>query len=300
MFQTTVDKIVLLAVLMPVVPSMGGVAGTQSLTIITRAIALGQINKDNAIGILRKELLVGILNGFGWAIVVSMFTYWWFERVAHRRHHRCRDDHQPVHRCAGRFQHSIDTETPQRGSGLGWRRRADNSDRRHRLLGFSRSWRSISVVVGTLTAAIRLSIVGAKRTQVLLDPFRREKTRHLIAAYKCEQLILDLHRVAIAQRNQLARVGMLEQQEAQESVFARAFSADSAQQRPDRERQFLPMASRNFSQVFARHNQHRIDRSHVLSAPLRISSGTASIRSLIRVIRSRSEYSPSMNKVSSI
>ena len=78
-FQTTVDKIVLLAVLMPVVPSMGGVAGTQSLTIITRAIALGQVNKDNAIGILRKELLVGVLNGIGWAIVVSLFTYWWFE-----------------------------------------------------------------------------------------------------------------------------------------------------------------------------------------------------------------------------
>jgi magnesium transporter len=77
-FQTTVDKIVLLAVLMPVVPSMGGVAGTQSLTIITRAIALGQINKANAIGVFRKELMVGILNGVGWAIVVSIVTYWWF------------------------------------------------------------------------------------------------------------------------------------------------------------------------------------------------------------------------------
>lgn len=78
-FQTALDKVVLLAVLMPVVPSMGGVAGTQSLTIITRAIALGQINKDNAAWILRKELMVGVLNGIGWAIVVSMFTYWWFE-----------------------------------------------------------------------------------------------------------------------------------------------------------------------------------------------------------------------------
>jgi len=78
-FQTAVDKIVLLAVLMPVVPSMGGVAGTQSLTIITRAMALGQINKDNAMGILRKELMVGVLNGIGWAIVVSLFTFWWFE-----------------------------------------------------------------------------------------------------------------------------------------------------------------------------------------------------------------------------
>jgi len=78
LFQTTLDKIVLLAVLMPVVPSMGGVAGSQSLTIITRALALGQINRANARGILRKELLVGLLNGFGWAIVVSLVTYFWF------------------------------------------------------------------------------------------------------------------------------------------------------------------------------------------------------------------------------
>ncbi len=79
LFQTTVDKIVLLAVLMPVVPSMGGVAGTQSLTIITRAIALGQIHRKNASGILRKELLVGVLNGFGWAVVVALFTFLWFQ-----------------------------------------------------------------------------------------------------------------------------------------------------------------------------------------------------------------------------
>ena len=78
MFQTTLDKIVLLAVLMPIVPSMGGVAGTQSLVIITRAIALGQINPANAVGILRKEVLVGVLNGFGWAIIVSLFAYLWF------------------------------------------------------------------------------------------------------------------------------------------------------------------------------------------------------------------------------
>jgi magnesium transporter len=77
-FQTTVDKIVLLAVLMPVVPSMGGVAGTQSLTVITRAIALGLIDKTNARGILKKELLVGILNSLVWSAVVALFTYLWF------------------------------------------------------------------------------------------------------------------------------------------------------------------------------------------------------------------------------
>ena len=78
LFQTTVDKIVLLAVLMPVVPSMGGVAGTQSLTIITRGIALGLIDRSNAPRILRKEPLVGLLYGLGWAVVVAIFTYLWF------------------------------------------------------------------------------------------------------------------------------------------------------------------------------------------------------------------------------
>ena len=78
LFQTTLDKIVLLAVLMPVVPSMGGVAGSQSLVVITRAMALGQIDRTNASGILRKELMVGMLNGLAWSAVVAMFTYLWF------------------------------------------------------------------------------------------------------------------------------------------------------------------------------------------------------------------------------
>ncbi len=77
-FQTTVDKAVLFAVLMPVVPSMGGVAGTQSLTIMTRAIALGQIDRSNARGLFRKEILVGMLNGLLWALVVATCAYLWF------------------------------------------------------------------------------------------------------------------------------------------------------------------------------------------------------------------------------
>ena len=77
-FQTTLDKVVLLAVLMPVVPSMGGVAGTQSLTIMTRAMALGQIDRSNVRGIFRKEILVGIINGMLWAAVVAAFTFLWF------------------------------------------------------------------------------------------------------------------------------------------------------------------------------------------------------------------------------
>ncbi len=78
LFQTTIDKIVLLAVLMPVVPSMGGVAGTQSLVIITRAMALGQVDRTNAMGILRKELGISLINGIGWSAVVAAFTFLWF------------------------------------------------------------------------------------------------------------------------------------------------------------------------------------------------------------------------------
>jgi len=78
LFQSTIDQIVLLAVLMPVVPSMGGIAGTQSLTIMTRAIALNQIDRANARGILQKELIVGVLNGVLWASVVAAIAFLWF------------------------------------------------------------------------------------------------------------------------------------------------------------------------------------------------------------------------------
>lgn len=77
-FQSAISAVVLLAVLMPVVPSMGGVAGTQSLTIITRAMALGQIEKSNAMFILRKEMAVGVINGIWWALVVTAVTTIWF------------------------------------------------------------------------------------------------------------------------------------------------------------------------------------------------------------------------------
>ncbi|MEM8984433.1 MAG: magnesium transporter [Pseudomonadota bacterium] len=81
-FQTTIDKVVLMAVLMPVVPSMGGVAGTQSLTIITRALALGQIETSNAISVLKKEISVGLINGMIWAAIVSLVTLAWFRTPA--------------------------------------------------------------------------------------------------------------------------------------------------------------------------------------------------------------------------
>jgi magnesium transporter len=77
LFEATLDQVVSLAILMPIVPSMGGVAGTQTLILITRGIALGQIERANARWLLQKEIGVSILNAIGWASVVALVTYWW-------------------------------------------------------------------------------------------------------------------------------------------------------------------------------------------------------------------------------
>jgi magnesium transporter len=78
LFQDTIDKVVALAVLMPIVASMGGIAGSQTLTLVIRAMALGQIKADNTRYLLVKELSVGALNGLIWASVVGAAAGWWF------------------------------------------------------------------------------------------------------------------------------------------------------------------------------------------------------------------------------
>jgi len=79
LFEATLDRVVMLAILMPVVPSMGGIAGSQTLILITRGIALGQVESSNARWLLSKEFGVGLLNGLGWACVVAIVTMWWFQ-----------------------------------------------------------------------------------------------------------------------------------------------------------------------------------------------------------------------------
>ncbi|MCU0974799.1 MAG: magnesium transporter [Steroidobacteraceae bacterium] len=78
LFEATIDKVVALAVLMPVVASMGGIAGTQTVTLIIRGIALGQVQSSNARWLFFKELGVAALNGLLWAVVVGVTTWLWF------------------------------------------------------------------------------------------------------------------------------------------------------------------------------------------------------------------------------
>ncbi len=77
-FEATIEKVVALAVLMPIVASMGGIAGTQTLTLTIRGIALGQISGKNARQLLLKEMAVGVFNGLIWAAVVAVIAGAWF------------------------------------------------------------------------------------------------------------------------------------------------------------------------------------------------------------------------------
>ncbi len=78
LFQATLAEVVVLAVLMPIVASMGGVAGSQTLTLMIRGMALGQVEKSNARWLMLKETAIGLLNGLGWATVVALAVIFWF------------------------------------------------------------------------------------------------------------------------------------------------------------------------------------------------------------------------------
>jgi magnesium transporter len=77
-FEATIEKLVALAVLMPIVASMGGNAGTQTLTIVIRGLSVGTISQANAGRVLKKELLVGGLNGMIWAFAVAVVATVWY------------------------------------------------------------------------------------------------------------------------------------------------------------------------------------------------------------------------------
>jgi len=79
LFQATLEQVVALAILMPIVASMGGVAGSQTLTVVIRGMALGQINRNNLRWLVNKEVLTGALNAVLWAAVIGVFAAWWFE-----------------------------------------------------------------------------------------------------------------------------------------------------------------------------------------------------------------------------
>ncbi len=78
LFEATLQQKIALAILMPVVASMGGIAGTQTLIIVTRGIATGKVTTANIKALVNKEVAVSGLNGIIWSIVIGLITYYWF------------------------------------------------------------------------------------------------------------------------------------------------------------------------------------------------------------------------------
>ena len=80
-FQDVLEQIVYLAILMPIVASMGGVAATQTLTIVLRGLTLEQISNSNLGWLFKRELAVSILNGIVLSLIISLVTYLWFNQI---------------------------------------------------------------------------------------------------------------------------------------------------------------------------------------------------------------------------
>ena len=77
-FDATIQQMVSLAVLMPIVASMGGNAGTQTLTVAVRALATRQLGSFNMVRLVLRECQVGLINGFLFAVIVGLFVWFWF------------------------------------------------------------------------------------------------------------------------------------------------------------------------------------------------------------------------------
>ena len=78
MFEATIEQVVALAILMPVVASMGGIAGTQALTIVIRGMALGRVGSANIRALVAREVLIGVANGLFWSLIVGLAAFVWF------------------------------------------------------------------------------------------------------------------------------------------------------------------------------------------------------------------------------
>jgi magnesium transporter len=78
LFDATIQQMVALAVLMPIVASMGGNAGTQTMTVAVRALATRELTAINALKVVWRETAVGLINGLLFAVVIGAFAFWWF------------------------------------------------------------------------------------------------------------------------------------------------------------------------------------------------------------------------------
>jgi magnesium transporter len=78
LFDATIESMVALAVLMPIVASMGGNAGTQTMTVAVRALATKELNPANIVRVVLRETAVGLINGLAFALIMALIVFLWF------------------------------------------------------------------------------------------------------------------------------------------------------------------------------------------------------------------------------
>jgi magnesium transporter len=233
-FEATIEKVVALAVLMPVVASMGGIAGTQTVTLIIRAIAVGQVQPSNARWLFFKELGVGALNGLAWAAVIALATWSWFGTwdVA-----------------AVMFAAIVINLVAAAAAGvlipLGLKRfRIDPA-----LAG--------GVILTTVTDVVGFAALLGLGTLFLAcgaaASGEADEGADLRAAAVC---------VALPLLDQSPGVRRLEQQVGNQPPAPRAARAEDAQQRPQRPRHRLAVRERRLRRVRARLHEQRVDVAH--------------------------------------
>ena len=117
LFSESLERMVALAILMPIVASMGGNAGTQTMTVAVRALATRELGRANAWRIIRREAAVGLLNGLVFAVILGALAGLWFQSAAARHRHRPCPHHGPGLRGARRNLRAPDPQPARRRPG---------------------------------------------------------------------------------------------------------------------------------------------------------------------------------------
>ena len=150
-FGGTIKQMVALAILMPIVASMGGNAGTQTMTVAVRALATRNLGPLNAMRVTLRECSVGLINGVFFAVIVGVFSWWWFGSDRLGTGDRRRHGHQPAGRGTGGHPGAPHARPLRHRPGHCLRHLCDHGHRRGGLFRLSRPGGDLAPLATSVT-----------------------------------------------------------------------------------------------------------------------------------------------------
>ncbi len=175
LFQGTIERIAILAMLFPIVAGLGGNAGTQTLTVTVRALATQQLNPGNTWRLIGREALVGVCNGVVLGCITGLLVALIFQHAGARPRHCRRHAHKPERRGARRHHHPARPRPARHRSGRRLEHLRHGDDRRDRVLRLS--------LAGDLAADVRATPTPNRFAALRFCPasdFRVRCLRHLV------------------------------------------------------------------------------------------------------------------------